>query len=1022
MKRINRYSIAHKQLFLKNVFVLLCFLVSAGLTKAQNSYTQQEEEQLFRKATELTEQRNYSAARLAYQDFLIKTPTSIRRAEAEYGMTSAALKAGNKDGEALALTFIEKYPAHTKTNNTRLELAQSFYQSQKYAKAISYFSKVDFNLFPQEQQMEGKFQFAYCYFTDRKLTEALQYFNQVKFTAHPYTAAANYYAGFIEYGEGRYDEALADLKKAESNEAYATIVPYLITSVYYRKAQYNELLAYAEKVKANEAIKNRRELLLLVAEAHYAKGDFTKASAVYSEGIQDKTVGDAGVWYRAGLSNDKAGNKKEAIRLLEFAASSNDPISFVASYQLGIVYLQQSEKAYAVNAFDRARKAEDKNIAEQAQFNYAKVLYDQGQSDPAIVEFERYLSTYPSGYFIDDTRELLAQAYVNGNNYNKAIEYIEALPRKSTVSEQAYQKATFLKGSEYFNNNKYPEAISFFTKSLSFPRDEKYTQRASYWAAEAHTIQKNYGEAEALYRQSILHGGNDVALQLQANYGLGYVLYNQKNFDKALPQFSEFVKKASKQNPLYADAVLRLADCYYIARSFDDALLYYNQYKQSKGADLDFAYLQAGLIYGIQRKYAESRNQFEALLSSFPDSRYRTEAMYQRAQFDIEQGEYGKAIEGLTQLLNSGTSLYTPYAYARRAASYFNTKEYAKTIEDYSALIRLYPSHPLAQEVLLPLQEALDLAGKSSEFDSYLASVKKANPDNKGLESLEFETAKKMYFNEQYEKAIASLQAFASNYPQSALLAEGNYYIGESYYRLRKWEQAGPVYNELRKLPTFTYASRVASRLADVNFRLGRYQEAVENYHYFEKFASTKKDQYTALSGLMESFYLLAQYDSSDFYARQILEHGAINAGAENKASLYLGKSAMAKGDYEGAEDEFLNTLNAARDEYGAEAKYHLATIFFFKKDYKQCYETLISLNKDFASYDSWVGKSFLLLSDNYLAQNQMFQAKATLQSLVDNFPMQSVKDEAAIKLKALEKQEAETLKVDSVQIDNKQP
>lgn len=1021
---MKRYSITYKSRFLTNLFILFGCLLGSGLIQAQSSYTQQEEEQLFRKAIELSEQGNYNAARLAYQDFLLKVPvTSTRRVEAEYGMSSAALRAGNKDGEALALRFIEDYPVHPKTNATRLELAQSFYQSQKYAKAISYFSKVDFITLTQEQQMQGKFQFAYCYFTERKLTEALLYFNQVKFSEHPYTAAANYYAGFIEYGEARYDEALTDLRRAETNEAYSTIVPYLIASVYYRKAQYNELLAYAEKVRMNEAIKNRRELLLLVAEAHYAKDDFSKAALVYAECIQDKTLGDAGVWYRAGLSNDKAGNKKEAIRLLEFAASSNDPVSFVASYQLGIVYLQQSEKAYAVNAFDRARKAEDKNIAEQAQFNYAKVLYDQGQSDPAIVEFERYLNDYSSGYFVNDTRELLAQAYVNGNNYNKAIEYIEALPRKSAVTEQAYQKATFLKGSEYFNNNSYPEAISLFTKSLSFPRDEKYVQRASYWAAEALAIQKRYTEAEALYRQSIQHGDADLPLQLQANYGLGYVLYNQKKFDKALPCFNEYVKKTSKQAALYADAMLRLADCHYIAKNFDEALSYYNQYKQFNGGDMDFVFLQAGLIYGIQGKYTESRNQLGTLLSTFPSSRYRAEAMYQRAQFDIEQGDYSKAIEGLSQLLSTErTSPYTPYAYARRAASYFNTKEYVKTIEDYAQLIKLYPSHPLAQEVLLPLQEALDLTGKSSEFDTFLAAVKKANPDNTGLESVEFETAKKMYFNEQYEKAITSFQTFASSYPQSALLPEGNYYIGESYYRLRKWEQAVLVYSELRKLPNFAFASRVASRLADANYKLGKYEEAVENYHYFEQYALTKKDQYTALSGLMESFYLLAQYDSSDVYARQILEQGAINAGAENKASLYLGKSAMARGDYDGAEDEFLNTLNAARDEFGAEAKYHLATIFFFRKDYKQCYETLISLNRDFAAYDHWVGKSFLLLSDNYLAQEEIFQAKATLQSLVDNFPEQSVKDEAALKLKALEKQEAEVLKADSVQIDNKQP
>jgi Flp pilus assembly protein TadD len=55
----------------------------------------------------------------------------------------------------------------------------------------------------------------------------------------------------------------------------------------------------------------------------------------------------------------------------------------------------------------------------------------------------------------------------------------------------------------------------------------------------------------------------------------------------------------------------------------------------------------------------------------------------------------------------------------------------------------------------------------------------------------------------------------------------------------------------------------------------------------------------------MESHYLLAQYDSAEKYARIILEKGNINAGAQNKASLYLGKAAMARGDYELAQDEF---------------------------------------------------------------------------------------------------------------------
>jgi len=114
----------------------------------------------------------------------------------------------------------------------------------------------------------------------------------------------------------------------------------------------------------------------------------------------------------------------------------------------------------------------------------------------------------------------------------------------------------------------------------------------------------------------------------------------------------------------------------------------------------------------------------------------------------------------------------------------------------------------------------------------------------------------------------------------------------------------------------------------------------------------------------------------------------------------------MGKGDYETAKDELLTTINSAQDEYGAEAKYRLAEIFFITKDYKHCYETLLGLNADFGSYTAWVGKSYLLIADYFQATGDSFQTKATLQSLIDNFPLDEVKKQAAEKLKKIEAEE----------------
>ena len=122
-----------------------------------------------------------------------------------------------------------------------------------------------------------------------------------------------------------------------------------------------------------------------------------------------------------------------------------------------------------------------------------------------------------------------------------------------------------------------------------------------------------------------------------------------------------------------------------------------------------------------------------------------------------------------------------------------------------------------------------------------------------------------------------------------------------------------------------------------------------------------------------------------------------------NKASLFLGKAAYARGDFELAKDEFLNTLNTARDENGAEAQYLLGELFYKQKEYTKSIEALIQLNNNFNPYEAWVGKSYLLIADNYVALDDVFQAKGTLRSVIENFPLESVRADAQRKLERLE-------------------
>ncbi|MFM8851048.1 MAG: tetratricopeptide repeat protein [Cytophagales bacterium] len=1005
-------------------FAVSLLLLSFSILNAQELLTYQKPEQLYRKAIELMDRNQFGAAFENFAAFIaLQSQQDLRTIEAQYYLAFCSLNLFHSDAEKLISDFVAQYPTHPKAALANYELANFFHNEKNYKKSAGYFAKVDFSALGVEQQSTGRFRYGYCLFSQKSLKESLDQFNYLKTQGGQYGAAASYYAGFVEYGMSDFDNALTDLKRAEQSEAYAKVVPYLIANVYYKKKSYDELLAYTSSLKSAEQLTNGDDIALLSAEAYFKKKDYRSALAGYNQYLEGKEeMADKGVLLRAGYASYMHGQDARAIGYLKQSYTDKDSLGYYSAYYLGLLYLKQNQKPMALASFDIARKhLSHKQLVEEATFMYAKVSYDMARPDQAIAAFERLLIDFPGSSHTVEVKELLSQAYVNANNFNKAIEYIESLPTRSITVERAYQKATLLKGLDLFNKEDYQRSSDFFERSLKYPVDSDYVAEASFWNGEALSIYKKYNEALVSYLKVVeLKDLSNSDLLRKARYGLGYCFYNLEQYDKALFNFSEFVNKSRKGQPNLADGMLRLADCYYVSKSYGEALASYKKAIALNSADTDYAHLRSGVVLGIQRQYGEALNELLYLIKNYPTSSLLDEAYFQKAQLEFEQGKYAAAVEDYSRLIGAyPSSKFVPYAYTRRAASYFNLKDYDKTSNDYISAIKSYPNHPAAKDVLLQLQESLSLAGRATEFDQYFDLIKQSSPDAKGIESVEFETAKNLYFNEDYTKAIVRLGSYITLYPQSPRLSDAKYYQAEAYYRTKELIKALAIYTDLSADPTFAFSNRVVGRMAEIEFKTGKYTQAIQHFEKLARVASNKKEQYNAWNGLMESHYLLTHYDSSRKYAEVILESGSVNAGASNKASLFLGKIAKAKGDFETAKDEFLNAVNAAQDEYGAEAKYELANIFYQSKDYKQCYATLVSLNTDFASYTDWVGKSYLLLADNYLAQDDTFNAKVALKSLVSNFPKEDVKNQARERLRKIEAAElkkTESIKADTVE------
>jgi TolA-binding protein len=1019
-----------KKIFMKGLFALLVF--SFGHSNAQDLLSQQASERRYQAATDQMNRGQFGPARESFTEVVrISKPDELRSIEAQYYLANCALNLHHSDAEKRFADFMGRYPAHPKAVAANFELANFFYIEKNFKKSSVYFSKVDFSMFNAEQQNRGRFRYGYCLFNQKILTESLDQFNIIKSQGGQYGPAASYYAGFIEYGKGDFENARIDLQRAEQNEAYAKIVPYVLANVYYKQKKYDELLTYNAQLLEKsplsgiEGVSNLEEISLLAAEAYYKKGSNKQALDAYANYLTGKEeTADKAILLRAGYCAFMVREDDAAFRYLKLSFTDTDSIGFYSAYFLGALYLKKQQKPMALTSFDIARKfTSDRVLVEESTFQFAKIAYELGRSDEAIREFEKLLRVFPQSAYTNDIKELLSQAYVNASNYNKAIEYIESLPKRTVAIDRAFQKATLLKALDLFNKEDYLQASQYFEKSAQFPIDQDYFAEASYWNGESHAIQKHHELAAANYlKVAGLSGYSNFELLSKARYGLGYSYFNLQQYDRALFNFKEFVGKAVKGQPNYADGVLRLADCYYVSKDYAEALAFYKKAISLSTVEADYAHLQTGVIFGVLRKYKEAFAEFDLFVKSYPKSRFMDEALFQRAQLNFEQGNYASAVMDYASVITAfPTSRFAPYSFTRRAACYFNLKDYNKTSEDYITVLTNYPSHPAGKDVLLPLQESLNLAGRSAEFDKYLAGYKTANPGATDIESIEYEAAKNLYFNQDYAQAIQRLTVYTSQYPKSPRATEANYYLAEALYRAKNTVEALRIYYLIYQDQTFAFASRVSARIAELEFKQGNFDKAVPSYRQLSKIASNKKEQLVAWNGLMESHFFLTQFDSAKAYAETILKNGNVNAGAGNKASLYLGKIALAKGDFETAKDEFLTTINAAQDEYGAEAKYLLGELFYMAKEHKQCYETLVSLNTDFSNYPQWVGKSYLLLSDNFLAAGDSFNAKAVLKSLVDNFPVEAVKQTAAERLKKIDQIELERsrkIKVDTLDND----
>ena len=985
-------SITNSLYILMSTRLFWVFLLFSFRAFSQQTAIYTDPERGYQLGMELYNKQKYVVAQKEFQKVLESTaPLSLEvRGNSAFYSARCASELFHRDAEYLLLQFMEVYPENPHYEEAVYHLGLLYFKQKKFKKAVEYLSKIDKNDLSQERRDEVNFKLGYSYYMTNDYDKASKSFFDVKDGTSKYATAAQYYYAHMAYVNENYETALKSFLKLKDSEAFAPVVPYYITQIYYKQGKFDELLKFAPGVLDSVGPKNGMEIGRMVAESYYRKGNYKEALPYLIDYERNSRNVGRSDYYQLGFCYYKTGEYEKAIPYFQKACTADDELSQNAYYHLADCYLHTNAKRSARTAYQSAAKsAFDTEIQEESQFNFAKLSYELNYQSVAIEAFRTFATNFPKSAHLDEANEMLVGIYTSTRNYKDALTSIEAIKNKTQPIRAAYQKVAYYRGIEFFMDNNLKDAIRLLKLSLSNPVDQGLVAEALYWSGEAYYKSNEFENAAKAYNDYLFTPAavNQEQYNL-ANYNIGYSKFKLEDYAAAQTAFRKYVKdKSQTDNTRYTDALLRIADCFFMLKDQTNAIEYYNQAITGNAKASDYGIYQKGVILGVQGRMAEKVETLQKLFDKYPKSVYYDDALFEAAQASLIIGNNAQALEYYQQIITTyPNGSYMKKAELGQALVYYNNKEDDKALAAYKKVVQKYPNTTESHEALDQIRKISVNQNKVDEYLAYAQNVPNADVSKAAQDSLMYEAAELRYTQGNCDDAVKDFDAYLKRFPNAIFLVNASYYKSDCLYRNKQYEKALEGYEVVNDQPKSQFSEKSLLSAGQINYRLKNYDKALMNFEKLEATAEVKDNIMAAQTGELRSSYKLNDYDKALSNSQKVLSSSVTDKELINEAHFIAGKSYFAKNDLVNAKAELTIVSKRTNSEMTAESKYHLALIEYKMDNYKESQKLIFEIQNQVPSYDFWIAKGFILLGDNYLAQKDTFQARETYKSIVDNF------------------------------------
>ena len=977
----------------KRIIIQLCLVAVCFSASGQRSFQFDAADRLFSEGKDFFEVKNYPGCADKLEAYKKVATNSDLVQEADYMLAFIAFEQGKENAVEILEAYLKDYPDSRHGDEACLLIGTGYFERGDYERAVNWLADARTDAMNDEQKDALHYRLAYSYLQNGNLEAARRNFAIVSGTGSVYSPASTYYVAYIDYATGKYDDAMREFTNLRKLNEYTEQANYYIAQIHYIEDRHSETVTLTERLlRAYPNSSNNAELYRIAGNSYYQLGNRDKAISMLRKYVESVNEPARGELYLLGVCEYNEGNYENAVDALTKTISVEDELTQNASLYLGHCYLKLKDERNARMAFEHAGSMTlNRKTQETALYNYALLIHETSFTGfgESVKVFEQFLNDFPNSEYSDKVNDYLVEVYLTSKNYKEALESINKIRRPNMKIMEAKQNILFQLGNQAFMDTDMGTAISYFNQTIELGSyDNEARADAYFWRGESYYRLGRYTDAIADFNTYITrsNSSNTVAL---VYYNIGYCYFKRQDFDQAVISFRRYVTLEKNQSSnSFADSYNRIGDCLFYKRQFAEAETNYSRAASLQPSMADYAIYQNGYVLGLQRDYRGKIRMMDRVINEFPSSQYIDEALFERGRTYVLLDMLNDGARSFKTLMdNYPQSSLAPKAGVQLGLLYYNDNQLDNSIDAYKRVIRDYPG---SEEAKVAVQDLRSVYIDKNDINSYASYVNSLGNSMRievsEQDSLTYLAAERLFTRGDFEGAQSSMTNYLRTYPNGAFSSNANYYLAKIAFDRKNYTEAKRLFTLVLNSGDPKFREESLARKSEMEYLDKDYTNAIKTFRELQNVAESRENREAAKLGIMRCAQFTGNEAEALEAANELLKSTNLSPEIEAEARHLRGKSYLKLGEADKALNDFSALSKDTRTEYGAEAKYQLAQLYYNKKDVVRAERELLNFLENGTPHQYWLARGFILLADIYIDKGDVFQARQYLTSLKRNY------------------------------------